>query len=103
MTELMEKVVNCITKVSGYSAEIKETTTMDELNIDELGAIELLVYLEEDLNIVIPDDAEEGWFIVKDVYDTVAQCLPNEGRKPRLCKCGIALKESEDKYCAECE
>lgn len=58
--------------------EIKAETTLEELNIDSLGTVEVLLALEETFEIDIPDETVGTLKTIKDVVDYVEKHPPTE-------------------------
>ncbi|NDJ19507.1 acyl carrier protein [Myxacorys almedinensis A] len=53
-----------------------DSSLANDLGMDELDRVELLMALEEEFDIEIPDDvAEDGWDTVKDLVNLVQERL----------------------------
>ena len=55
------------------AADLTETTSFDDLNADSLDVVEMIMALEEEFNIEIPDDDAEKIRTVGDVIDYVKE------------------------------
>ncbi|HXV63558.1 MAG TPA: phosphopantetheine-binding protein [Vicinamibacteria bacterium] len=72
MDSLSEKVVTAIAKMQKRSPEeIALDSTFEELGIDSLNGFHLLVELEEELGITIPDDDARQLVRVCDVVEVI--------------------------------
>ena len=69
MEEIRTKVVNIITEQLGVKEEdiIDEAKLIEDLGADSLDVVELVMALEEEFDIEIPDDAAEKILTVKDI------------------------------------
>ena len=80
--ETFEKVVEVIDRVYDPPiplSEIKpEHSLEDDLDVDELGLIEISLELEETFEIDIPDDLIEIMFTVKDIVKILCGQLPSK-------------------------
>lgn len=56
------------------------TKLTEDLNIDSLDTIELVMALEQELNIEIPDEDAEKLLTVQDVVDYLEKVLPNKAK-----------------------
>ncbi len=73
-----ERVVKIIAEQLGVedSSEITETTSlMDDLEADSLDAVEIVMNIEDEFGIEIPDEDAEGF---KDVNDMVGYIDANK-------------------------
>jgi acyl carrier protein len=69
---LASKIIAAISEVSKKPLEeVKLESTFAELGIDSLNGFHLLCELEEDLDIVIPDDDARGLRTVSDVVEKI--------------------------------
>jgi acyl carrier protein len=69
---LASKVIAAISEVSKKPLEdVKLESTFAELGIDSLNGFHLLCELEEDLDIVIPDDDARDLRTVSDVVEKI--------------------------------
>ena len=76
-----EKVLNVISQILPYQkAEdiTDDKKLVDDLGADELDMIELVMALEEDLGIEIPDEDAEKLVTVKDYVSYAESKLPEE-------------------------
>jgi acyl carrier protein len=72
MTSIEERVINCITEQLGIGAEaVKPEATFEELNADSLDLVELVMCLEEEFDVEIPDEDAEKLSTVKDAITYV--------------------------------
>ena len=55
------------------AGDLTETTSFDDLNADSLDVVEMIMALEEEFNIEIPDDDAEKIRTVGDVIDYVKE------------------------------
>ena len=77
MAELKEKVHAIVAGQLGVdAAEVKsEASILDDLGADSLDVVELVMALEEEFDIEVPDEDVEGIRTVKDVESYVAARL----------------------------
>jgi acyl carrier protein len=64
-----EKVINLIseaTKIERTKIQM-ETNFVEDLNLDSLDIVELMMKMEDDFNVEIPEEDAEGLKTVKDV------------------------------------
>lgn len=66
---MLEKVVNIISEATKIDkAKITaESTFVDDLNLDSLDIVELMMKMEDEFGIEIPEDEAEGLKSVNDV------------------------------------
>ena len=70
------RVIAAIARAKGISPEgLTADTTLEELEIDSLDAIEILFELEEEFDLEIPDDAVKGMERVSEVVDAIREAL----------------------------
>lgn len=80
--KIEQKVNDVLTEVLGVDYnEIKDDAVLtDDLGVDSLDAVEILVELEDEFDIYIPDDKMYNTYInasytVKDVYDKLEEMM----------------------------
>jgi acyl carrier protein len=74
--EIETKVKQIIHEQADISKdEIKLESTLEDLDLDSLGQVELLLGLEETFEVDIPDEDVESLKTVKDVVDYIAKRL----------------------------
>ncbi|MBC1237191.1 acyl carrier protein [Nostoc linckia z18] len=74
-TELFEKVKTIVAEQLSLdeNTEIKpESTFMEDLGADSLDTVELVMALEEEFDIEIPDEAAEGILTVQDAVNYIS-------------------------------
>lgn len=73
--EIFEKVKNVIVDQLGVAEETvtNEATFLDDLGADSLDIVELIMALEEEFDIEIPDEEVEKAITVKDVVDYIVE------------------------------
>ncbi|MEH1873348.1 acyl carrier protein [Nostoc sp.] len=72
--ELFEKVKKIVTEqlsVSDPATITPQSKFMDDLNADSLDTVELVMALEEEFDIEIPDEAAEQILTVQDAVDYI--------------------------------
>ena len=75
-----ERVIATIAASREIPAEtIQLESTFEELGLDSLDAFEVLYALEQEFNVVIPDEAARGLRTVGDIVDRLGQLLPAAG------------------------
>ena len=77
MSDIEARVKNVIQQQLGVREEdvFAEASLHDDLDVDSLDHVEIVMAMEEEFEIVIPDDAWEPLKTVKDVIEYI------EGRK----------------------
>ncbi len=71
---LAERVISTIATSREIPAEsIRLESTFEELGIDSLDAFEILYALEQEFDVVIPDEAARGLRTVGDIVDRLGQ------------------------------
>lgn len=71
---LAERVISTIATSREIPAEsIRVESTFEELGIDSLDAFEILYALEQEFDVVIPDEAARGLRTVGDIVDRLGQ------------------------------
>ncbi len=73
--EIFEKVKTIVIEQLGISEEeVKEEATfVDDLAADSLDIVELVMQIEEEFNMEIPDDAAEKIVTIGDVVDYIKE------------------------------
>ncbi|MDZ8028873.1 MAG: acyl carrier protein [Nostoc sp. SerVER01] len=74
-TELFDKVKEIVAEQLSVDkgTEIKpESTFMEDLGADSLDTVELVMALEEEFDIEIPDEAAEGILTVQDAVNYIS-------------------------------
>ena len=73
--EIFEKVKRVIVDQLGVAedAVTNEATFLDDLGADSLDVVELIMALEEEFDIEIPDEEVEKAITVKDVVDYISE------------------------------
>lgn len=72
---MQEKVMNLIadaTKIDKSKIKL-ETSFVDDLNLDSLDIVELMMKMEDEFGIEIPEEDAEGLKNVKDVVSYIEQ------------------------------
>ncbi|MGF1571512.1 MAG: acyl carrier protein [Sumerlaeia bacterium] len=69
MASVQERVVDCIVKQLGVNEEevTIDAAIIDDLGADSLDVVELLMALEEEFDIQIPDEESENIRTVKEI------------------------------------
>lgn len=69
---LENKIISLVAEQLGVdAADITSETTFDDLNADSLDVVELIMALEEEFDIEIPDEDAEKIKNVKDAMDYI--------------------------------
>jgi len=70
-----ERIKSIIAEQLGVKVEEIEPTSsfIDDLGADSLDTVELIMQLEEEFNIEIPDDDAEKMRVVSDVYKYIEE------------------------------
>jgi acyl carrier protein len=70
---MLEKVIEVVVEqLDCDAAEVKEDSKfIEDLGADSLDVVELVMALEEEFDIEIPDEAAEGILTVKDALDYI--------------------------------
>ena len=67
-----ERVCDVIRETAGLDdVEMKPESTLEEIGLDSLGTVEILVAVEDEFGIEVPDDAIENLRTVGDVVEFV--------------------------------
>ncbi len=71
--EILTKVNEIIkTKLSlDNDFKLSEKTSLDELNADSMDLVEIIMEIENEFDIIIPESAEKDIFTVKDVVKVI--------------------------------
>ncbi len=78
-----ERVIATIASSRDIPAEsIRLESTFDELGLDSLDSFEILYALEQEFDIVIPDEAARGLRTVGDVVARLDELAPGAGAEP---------------------
>ena len=74
---ISEKVIKIVAKeLDIEEADVKlESTFVDDLGADSLASVEVMMALEEEFNIDIPDEDAEKINSVQQVVDYIAQAI----------------------------
>lgn len=65
----VERINNVISEYLGIAPQdIKDGQTLEELGADSLDAVEIVMGLEDEFEIEIPDEKAENWKTVRDIY-----------------------------------
>ena len=69
--EIQEKVIGIVSEAANVeAANIKvETSFIDDLNLDSLDMVEMMMKMEEEFGIEIPEEKTEDLKTIKDVMD----------------------------------
>lgn len=70
MIEIKERAVRVIVDELGVDPEkvVAEANIADDLGADSLDAVEIVLGLEEEFGIEIPDEDAERWDTVQDIF-----------------------------------
>ena len=73
MSEIAERVKKIVVEHLGVeeSKVVPEASFIDDLDADSLDTVELVMLLEEEFDIEIPDDAAEKIQTIKDAIDFI--------------------------------
>jgi acyl carrier protein len=74
--DIEKRIKGIISEISGYAIEKidNEMVLNEELNMDEMDMTELVTTLEEEFNLIIPDEVAKALFIeVNDVIEYVKE------------------------------
>jgi acyl carrier protein len=78
-----ERVIATIAKSREMPEEtIRVESTFEELGLDSLDSFEILYALEQEFDVVIPDEAARGLRTVGDIVDRLQQLTPTAGAEP---------------------
>lgn len=75
--EIVEKIVEIVMDQLGVDKEevVLEATFIDDLGADSLDTIELIMALEDEFNIKIPDEKAENIKTVGDAIEYIKACV----------------------------
>lgn len=73
--KIEEKIIEGINHLWGEDVT-PETLLADEICVDEIDGVELVMLLEKDFKIHIPDNTHLKWATVQDVIDYVKEHNP---------------------------
>ncbi len=78
-SSIRDKVIKIVSEQMGQSEDkVSETTSfINDLGADSLDTVELVMELEEEFDINIPDDAAEKIQTVGQAVDHIAQTIDN--------------------------
>jgi acyl carrier protein len=77
---LAERVIATIAKSREIPAEsIRVESTFEELGLDSLDSFEILYALEQEFDVVIPDESARGLRTVGDIVERLAVLAPASG------------------------
>jgi acyl carrier protein len=71
--EIEKKVLEIVSDMTGVSAETitLETNPAEDLGADSLDAVEIVMTVEDEFDVSVPDEDAEKWKTVKDIVDWV--------------------------------
>jgi len=74
VTEIRNEVVRILREDLGYRDEClsPETRFEEDLGMDSLDFVELIIYVEEDLDTTIPDDESDNLRTIGELVDWIA-------------------------------
>ena len=87
MTEssVVERVIRVFSEFKKVPPEdIKMDTTFAELGLDSLDGLNLIFELEEEFNVMIPDDKVESMKSVSEVVDGIQWLLDHPDEQPNV-------------------
>lgn len=72
---MQEKVIKLISEATKVDASkiTPETNFVDDLHLDSLDIVELMMKMEDEFGVTIPEEDSEGLKRVKDVVDYLAK------------------------------
>lgn len=75
MTEIQERLINIIADQLGVKKEevVPAASFVDDLGADSLDTVELVMALEEEFSVEIPDDAAAKIRTVQQAFDYIQQ------------------------------
>ena len=75
---VQEQVLKLVCEQSGFGDdEVSLNSSTDDLDMDSLDSIELVMILEEEFDLAIPDEDCEQWTTVQSIIDYVVNCTLN--------------------------
>lgn len=66
-----ERVKKTVTELTGFNGELNNRMLLSDIETDELDRTNLVMDLEEEFDIGIPDEERDRWVILQDVIDYV--------------------------------
>lgn len=89
MIDIKSRVKDIIGELTGIdSSDITYTTKLVSIGIDSLGIVELVMVVEDEFDIVLPEDQYTTIITVQDLVDLVKQEI---NRSPQHSACGSDL------------
>ena len=85
MSDIQKRVIKVVAEhlTTLDASDIKaDSSFIDDLGADSLDIVELVMGLEEEFNIEIPDEAAEKIITIKDACDYIADNLSNPNTPP---------------------
>ncbi len=81
MASVEERVIDIVAEQLGVSKDVikRETSFVNDLGADSLDTVELVMELEEEFDISIPDDAAEKIQTVGQAIDHISQTVDSDG------------------------
>lgn len=72
-----EKIKEIITEKLGYDVDdvLDNTNLKDELCMDSLDCIELMIDIEKEFNVIIPETLSGNVVVVSDIYECLNKIL----------------------------
>jgi len=78
-----ERVIAAIASSRDIPADtIQLESTFEELGLDSLDSFEILYALEQEFDVVIPDEAARGLRTVGDIVERLQQIAPSPNAEP---------------------
>lgn len=77
MTITNKRILKVIQNQIGQEEPIKLEDNLEELGIDSLDEVEIVMALDEEFFIDIPDSSIDKWNTVQDIVNTVRERIPN--------------------------
>ncbi len=78
MSTTQARINDIVKDISGADQLTEETNLFDDLAMDSLDESELIIEIEEEFDINIPDDMSQAWATLKDVYKGVGSLIQNQ-------------------------
>jgi acyl carrier protein len=78
ITEIRNRIVEIIANQLGIEEDdvTAEASVIDDLGADSLDVVELVMALEEEFNLEIPDEEAEKITSVQNIFDYMASAVP---------------------------
>jgi acyl carrier protein len=78
ITEIKNRIVEIIANQLGIEEDdvTAEASVIDDLGADSLDVVELVMALEEEFNLEIPDEEAEKITSVQNIFDYMASAVP---------------------------